>query len=250
VEGRKNRLEQWLMEAIILAFLVGIIVMWKVRIEYESSVSPTSTAMEYLILLNGKLENERDKLQKEIKALRGQLEIYAESSSRGESLLKALSSELVKAKMEAGLVPVEGPGVVITLKDSTRKVSSGEDFYFFLIHDMDLRLLVNELWAAGAEAISINDQRIGTRTSIRCIGSTILINTYRAYSPYVVKAIGASDKLESALKMPGGYLDSLAMSILNGVEINIRKEDNIIIPAYTGAIDFTYANMIKQENEK
>jgi len=111
---------------------------------------------------------------------------------------------------------------------------------------VDLRSLITELWSAGAEAIAINDQRVISTTTIRCVGPSILVNTMRLLPPYEVKAIGPADRLETALTMPGGFMDSMALSVRNGVSINIAQRKEIKLPAYSGALIFQYAVPVKE----
>ena len=99
-------------------------------------------------------------------------------------------------------------------------------------------MIVNELRDAGAEAISINDERITALTEIRCVGSVVNINNVKVGTPFIINAIGNPDTLESALLFRGGIISQLAMS---GFEFDIKKQENIVIPAYKGAINFKYA---------
>ncbi len=112
------------------------------------------------------------------------------------------------------------------------------------MHDIDIQALVNELWAAGAEAISVNDQRIVGRSSIRCVGPTILVNTNRLASPYVIKAIGPGADIEGGLRMPGGYLDSMSPLIGNGGEVVISRMQEITVPGFQGSLSFRHAKPV------
>jgi len=141
---------------------------------------------------------------------------------------------------------MKGPGLIVKLSDSTRRPNADEDPYFFILHDVDLQALANELWSAGAEAISINDQRLVHRTSIRCVGPTVLVNTVRMAAPYVVKVIGPKDDMDTGLKMQGGFLDSLQMLIRNGGEVRITKSDDITIPPYQGSLNLRFAVPVQE----
>ena len=101
-------------------------------------------------------------------------------------------------------------------------------------------MIINVLKAAGAEAISINDQRIVNMSEIRGVGNTgenIIINGKRVGLPYTIKAIGNSDYLESALTVKGGYVDELRAG---SIEVEISKERNITIEKYDGNIELKY----------
>jgi uncharacterized protein YlxW (UPF0749 family) len=144
--------------------------------------------------------------------------------------------------MNAGLIAGTGQGVVITLDDSNLPRQPGEDPNLFLIHDEDLLKVINELFAAGAEAVSVNGQRIITNSEIRCVGPTIIINSIKLAPPFIIQAVGDPDILETSLKMRGGVIESLQVF---GIQVNIKKQDKIDMPAYTGPIQFKYLKPVK-----
>ena len=134
---------------------------------------------------------------------------------------------------QAGLVSLAGPGIVVRLKDARHSKASTQDA---IVHDVDLLALVNELWALGAEAVAINDERIVARSSIRCAGPTILVNTARIGPPYTVRALGPKSTLEAGLRMPGGWADSMKNLVRQGGEVKILTSDTLLVPAYHGPV--------------
>lgn len=184
-------------------------------------------------------------LKKENMQLQSDIDIYRQEASSKDSGAGALRSELEKAHIIMGLTDVEGEGVEITLVDSNVPASQGDSTD--IVHDRDLRDVVNELYGAGAEAISINSERIVSNTAIRCVGNTIMINDKRCSSPFTVKAIGDKSALESALNLRGGVLDVLR---LYNIGINVTKSDKLKISKFTGHIDLTYAENQNQVSKK
>ena len=152
-----------------------------------------------------------------------------------------MTEELNAASVLAGLVDLKGEGVVVTIHDST---SSSPDLSSEagLVHDTDLVAIVTELKAAGAEAISINGQRIIATTPIRCVGPTIQINSVKVAAPYYIKAIGNSQYLESALNIKGGIVTSLRRY---GITIEITRQDDIKIDKYDGNFKLRTATVVK-----
>lgn len=189
-----------------------------------------------------KVYDERDLLRKEVLDLRGRISEYEDSASKVSGLTETMQRELEKVRMSAGLLAAQGPGVVVTLDDSAVAKQSGEDANLFLVHDEDLLKVINELFAAGAEAISVNGQRIITTSEVRCVGPTVIVNSVRLAPPFVIKAIGDSDTIESSLKMRGGVVESLQIF---GIQVNIKKLETIDIPAYNGPIQFKYLKPVK-----
>lgn len=226
--------------------ILGILIVVQFKVQKKEGFPLSAHRSTELVMMIKDLEKERRRLEEEIAQLRGQINQYEQAALKEKSLLKVLSNQLMETKMQAGLIPVKGPGIVITLKDSTNRPKPGEDPYFYLVHDIDLQQLITELWAAGAEAIAVGEQRVVIHTAIRCVGPTILVNSMRLSPPYIVKAIGDPNSLETALKMRGGYLDAMSVNILHGVEIKIKKENMIEIPAYIGGIIFKFAQPVKE----
>lgn len=195
--------------------------------------------------LSSQLKNiadERDMLKREVVELRNRIAEYEESASKISGLTDTMKKELEKVRMTAGLLGGVGPGIVVSLDDSNVPKQPGEDPNLFLIHDEDLLKVINELFASGAEAVSVNDQRIITNSEIRCVGPTIIINSVRLAPPFVIQAIGDPDTLESSLKMRGGVIETLQVF---GIQVNIKKQDKIEMPAYGGPIQFKYLTPTK-----
>lgn len=175
-------------------------------------------------------EKERDSLIKQVNEL------------RKSSLSEASSKEAELLKMGSGVVPVEGKGVIVVIDDSKRLTKPGENPNLYLIHDDDILKVINELWAAGAEAISINEQRLIATSEICCAGSTLSVNNTRYSPPYEIRAIGDSQTLENALKMRGGVIETLQFW---GIQVTVKTQDLVQVPAYKGTFRFEYAKPVK-----
>lgn len=170
-----------------------------------------------------------------------QLATIRENSTQNDTTASAKEKEIKLNNNLLGLTTVEGKGIELIVKDdptvTSETIGVFEDISDHIVHDGDLRRIVNELKNAGAEAISINGQRIVTTTAITCIGNVIKINDEKVSSPFVIKAIGFPESLESALNRAGGFLDYLNDY---GIITSIKKVDNVTIPKYTGVITSKY----------
>jgi len=225
----------------IVCFIIGLLSVTQIKFYEAPKYTLFSMRNEQLIDLVEKLEAQRNDLIQEITTLREQIRQYEESSAREKTVLEGMLKELKRVKLWAGLLPVKGPGVIITLDDSKRKIKVGENPENYIIHDYDLREIVNELWTSGAEAIAINEQRIVVTSEIRCVGTTILVNGVRLSPPYVVKAIGNPDSLMNALNMPGGIISALSyISKEYGIILKVEKSDMLELPPYEGSISLRY----------
>jgi len=238
----------WQIVIAMACIILGIMVAIQFRSQKKEGF-PFFTERTELIKMVRNLETERNKMQAELQDVRKRLDDYVEATSKGETALASLEDELNKLRMQAGIVKVGGPGLIVRLNDSPQRPQEKEDPYLFLIHDVDLQAVVNELWASGAEAVSINGQRIIASTSIRCAGPIIMINSVRVSPPYEIRAVGPSVAMETALRMRGGFMDSMAPYLQKGVEAKIARKENLIIPDYKGTLFFRYAKPVKGDEQ-
>lgn len=200
-----------------------------------------STGMREAELLSElqKANEKYETLKEEYEKSQVIVEEYKTNASTNDTLISSMKSELEQAKVLAGLATVKGEGVVVILQDSTDTNMSIEAG---LVHDTDITSIVNELRAAGAEAISVNGERILSTTAIRCVGPTIQINGTKVASPFHIKAIGNAKYLESALNLKGGVVDSLKAY---GIQVEIAINEGIIIDKYNDTLKLKYASEVK-----
>ena len=144
----------------------------------------------------------------QIENLDNEINTKIDEATKNNSELEEAQKEIKEGNKMIGLTDVKGPGVTITLTDSKIDPETVLNPNALLLHDMDILSIVNELRNTGAEAISINDQRVITTTSIKCGGAIININGERIGAPFIIKAIGLPENLAN-LDRPGGYLDNL-----------------------------------------
>ena len=184
-----------------------------------------------------KYEQALDKLEYK----EAELEKIREKISSEDQGAKDITTTIAENNQALGMTEVNGKGVTIVCKDG--EVSSSSILTSqYLVHDGDLLNLVNALKNAGAEAISVNEQRIVNKTSIYCSGNIIMINNERVGSPFVIKAIGNPEALYGAIVMPGSYYSKMKE---DGVQVSITKENSIVIPKYSGNYKYEYATIIE-----
>ena len=144
-----------------------------------------------------------------------------------------------KLKIMSGLTALEGTGITVELDDSTETAKNGENPNLYVIHDDDVLRVINELRAAGAEAISLNGQRLIDTSEIRCAGPTLSVNNVRSAAPFVISAIGDKTALENSIKMRGGVEQTLSVW---GIRVEVKTCDDIYIPPYKGIRPMNYAH--------
>lgn len=188
-----------------------------------------------------KYKEKYERKYKELEEAEEKLETERQNSTQNNEDLVQKEDEIKQGNKMIGLTEVTGPGVIVTLSDSKKDSSSVLNPNTLLVHDADVLSVINELKNAGAEAISINEQRLVPTSSISCGGNIIDINGEKVGAPFEIKAIGLPEQL-SALSRQGGYLEILKNASI-GVEL--KKSNNITIPKYTGIIEYNYAKTVK-----
>ena len=202
-----------------------------------TSTNATENKLKDAVL---KAKEKYDNLYDELEKAESQLEKERANATQNNSELADLENSIKENKKALGLTEVSGPGLVITLDDS-QKISPNNyigDPNDLLIHYNDVLRVVNELKNTGAEAISVNEQRIVTTSSIQCDGTVIKVNGVKIGTPIIIKAIGLQERLIN-IDRQNGYVMLLREKY--GLVAEAKKEDNITIPKYSGLIKFTYA---------
>jgi uncharacterized protein YlxW (UPF0749 family) len=214
----------------------------KTQLSIRRSAGLPSNRLPALAAAFREQRDENENLKKTIEKQQLKMSKLQKSITEGSSQASVLKDEMQSLQLLAGLTPAEGPGVIVTLRDSPRKIPANtppEVADLYIVHDSEIWRLISELRSAGAEVISVNDQRIITTTAIRCVGPTILINEKRFAPPFEVRAIGQPDTLYGALKLPGGINDDFDPFGM----ISMRKVNRVFVPGYPGVPILKYAKI-------
>ncbi len=207
-----------------ICILLGVIIGVQVNTVRQQRLTTSNQRLSEVTLALKQVQEERDTLLKQNETLKKNIEEYQEGT---------YGMEMEQLLSFAGLTTVTGAGVTVTMNDSNTK--GGGDLNAYLVHAEDLLSVVNELRAAGAEAVSINGQRMVGQSAITCAGSIVMVNGVRVAAPFEILAVGEPDVLHSALYFPGGVVDNLSPW---GIEISVVKETLVEVPAYTQAALF------------
>lgn len=174
-----------------------------------------------------------EQLRSDISALEQQaLDREAAGGAPGEAPQSAASRRIAAAGLEAGATAVQGPGVIVRLADAApRDASPGEVIEAERINSRDIQLVVNALWSAGAEAISVNGHRMTSTSAIRFAGKAIIVDFRGLTPPYEIVAIGDPERLgeESATGLVGAYLAELRSQL--GLRAEVEEVDLVTIGA-------------------
>lgn len=203
----------------IVCIILGVMVAWQYKsINYNENVMSyenkrAEELMEELIRLqksNADLRTQLSKLQEDVR-------LYESAKAGSDETARNLLDELEEARTFAGLTDVKGKGVIVTMKGDGLST----------VYDEDILDVINELRAAGAQAISINDERVVATTEVRKADPYIMINKVPMTEPFVIKAIGDPDQLNNSLHMIQGVVEKLEGYSIN---VKVEKSDDIFIP--------------------
>jgi uncharacterized protein YlxW (UPF0749 family) len=187
------------------------------------------------------LQQRQDQLKARILQLREQIQSNEQTSEGSAEQVRQLNDQLQEARIAAGLIPLTGTGIVLQLQDSQEPVAPGADQADYLVGARDLRSVVEELWAAGAEAIAINAERITPTTAVIDVGPSILVNAAYLAGPYQVSAIGPED-LYARLSASPGFVDLIRTRAQGfGIGVSIAEPEAVDIPAFAGTVTLRYA---------
>ncbi|MFB7662739.1 DUF881 domain-containing protein [Kitasatospora sp. NPDC056138] len=158
------------------------------------------------------------------------------------------TAQLDPLRRSAGLDPLKGPGLTVTLNDAppdaTARIPGVPDpgVNDLVIHQQDIQAVVNALWRGGAEGIQVMDQRLIATSAVRCVGNTLLLQG-RVYSPpYVIKAVGRTDALRAAVNGDPTINNYLQYVAAYGLGWKVQESANLTVPGYTGSVDLHSAN--------
>lgn len=180
-----------------------------------------------------------------VEGLRAQVDASTAAAARADSRIGAAVDAAREVSVAAGLAAVQGPGISVTLDDAPRSadrlIPPGTNPDDLVVHQQDVQAVVNALWAGGAEAMQIMDQRVISTSAVRCVGNTLILQG-RVYSPpYVIRAIGDADRMQQALNSSKNV--QLFRYYVRHYNLVYRAStsDKLRLPAYEGTLNLLHA---------
>lgn len=216
---------------------------WKTEPAASATDSPGRSISDNTIQ---RLEEDQRSLKAGVGYLQKQIQEYQQIAGARKENLSGITRSLDRQKVQAGIVGLSGQGVKVVVDDSTKSPSPNDDPANFIVHEYQLRDVVNLLWRAGAEAISINDERLVGTSSIYCVGSTIMVNSTRMSPPYELRAIGNASTLEETLNNPNLLRKLKSVAKQYGMEFKVQKAKDVYVPPYTGVFTMKYLTPSRQ----
>ncbi len=223
----------------LLSIILGIFIAIQLKANVEAYVPITLQSIENTRAEIQSIKNELEELNEIILAKEEELKVLEDIANGDENIIDVLQDNLYKNMIISGYVKLEGPGISIKMYDNPSSEIVGFDINDDIIHDTDVLNIFNDLWLAGAEAISINNERVLSTSEIKCNGPIIRINSRAIGTPFIIRAIGDPQLLMASVNAPDTYGDLLKNVYFIGFEPKI--EDRVIIYEYKGDFAFNYA---------
>ena len=223
----------------LMGFILFFVLFMQVKSVKETDITGIEQMRETELresLANWKTKYEQ--INEKLNDVNLKIDDYNKKNNDNNATSELIDNELKQANKLLGKTDVKGEGIILTLTDNENKK----------YNSLNLLELVNQLYSAGAEAISINGQRIINTSDIVDIGNTyIMINSKVVASPYIVKVIGNQTYLQSALTLKGsGFKEIYEKS---GYDISLESKNNIEISKFNGNIELKYSKSIEENKE-
>lgn len=226
----KKRIHGWQIYLAVTFVLLGILISTQVQTQHRLDSDLASQSTSDLTIMVKNLTDRRLQLTEELSEAEYNLEVYQEEYIDDSLLLTQLNNDIARLELINGTVAAQGPGIIITVSGS--------------LLASDLSVLVNEFWAAGAEAVAINDVRITPYSGFSYIGTSTA--TYLTCGeeiltePIILQAIGNSATLERSLIMPGGIADNLEVY---QIHLDIQHVEELLLPAVPAQPQLQYGKV-------
>lgn len=216
-----------------LALLAAVLVV-AARTEPSATDARLGRRVELLDLIAAE-QQRNEALSAQVEELSAQVAAFEDDSAATTDAVAAVRADLDGVVAAAGMTAVEGPGLVVTLTDSSLDQAPSGDLNDLVVHEQDLQAVVNALWAGGAEAMTVNGQRVLATTAIRCVGNTLLLHGAVYSPPYVVAAVGDGVTLRQGLDADSAVRAYAAAAAELDLGFEVASEQSLALPAYEGS---------------
>lgn len=222
-----------LMVVALVGVLIGVLV-----VASRSRADAADSERASLVALADERRAEVEALQTQAGQLEEDVRVLREDALSSANIGDDQASRIDDLGIAAGTQAVLGPGAVVTVTDAVQAPGEGDAVSRVL--DIDLQQVVNGLWEAGAESVSVNGQRVGALTAIRSVQETILVNYEPVVGPYVVRGIGDPRTLPTDfLRSSGGqWLQAVNLSAGLRFSIDAATEDQGLASETVGTLRY------------
>ncbi len=187
------------------------------------------------------LQSEQDGLKSQILDLRTQIGNLEAQGAGSDALVRQLNDDLQQARIAAGLVALDGPGIVFRLEDAAAPGAGADS----LVTARDVRTVVDELWLAGAEAVAVNGERVTVSTAFLDIGGSVLANSAYLAPPYTIAAVGPTglyDRVRASPTFVAFVADRVQSA---GIQLSVAQLDSVTVQAFAGTVNVRFGRPVE-----
>lgn len=232
-----TRRRGWSLAVLLVAAVAGLVFAAAHATSAGEDLRPAGGDVASLVVERTQRVEERqaeaESLQREIDDRLDEID----SSSGDET-----AQRLAELRDVAGLSVARGPGMKVTLTDAPRGTAPRDiDPNYLVVHQQDLQAFVNALWAGGAEAISLQGQRLISTSAVICVGSTVVIDGQPFSPPYVIEAVGDVSGMTYSLAVSPEVVNYERYVRQYGLGLDIDTSDDVLLDAYAGTVELQHA---------
>ena len=226
---------------LIAAIIVGIMISLNMSLSNKDPMTILDTK-QYEEAVNDKirLQDQINNMNEEYNLSYTKLNKYLDVGLNSAKVTQEMQDELLKNKMFFGTTSIHGPGIRVTLNDASPELRTTSPN--FMVHNYDVAMVLADLKRAGAEAISVNGERITDRTSVNCDGVFIQTNGIQVYTPFYIDVIGNKDVIYEFMNRKEGYLKE--MLILRSLPVKIEQVEDVKINGFTKSVKSKFSNVV------
>ena len=240
LRARLRSIPSWQVTLAIALLVLGFLIAAQLAAE-GPRVRYTTQERSTLVETALGLQSEQASLKARILDLRARISELEAQGPGSDALVRQLNDDLEAARIAAGLVPLQGPGIVFRLEDSGAPGPGADS----LVSARDIRVVVEELWLAGAEAIAVNGERVTVSTAFLDIGGSLLVNSAYLAPPYTVAAIGPRD-LYDRVRASASFAAFVGDRVEGaGIQLSVAQLDAVDIHAFAGSVNVRFGRPVE-----
>jgi uncharacterized protein YlxW (UPF0749 family) len=206
-----------------------------------NDLRPATTDLQTLVEARA---GEVSTLRADIRALQAEIDQMAAGIS-GSSALRDVHRAVARLRAPAGLTPVSGPGMVVTLDDSPEGTDpDGADPNLLVVHQGDIQAFVNALWQGGATAVTLMGQRLISTSGVKCVGNTVVLQGVPYSPPYRIEAVGDPRRLGAALAASQAVTYYRQYVARYDLGLEVEESASLQLPAFSGRPALVYADRL------
>lgn len=228
---------------VVPAFLLGLAAVTQMQTQARRTTfvaTYSSQESVHLTRIAVAMQREQEVLKRELLQARAALDAVQQEAARLGGRAADLQRQIDEMKVAAGITPLNGAGVVVTLDDARLPPSRNSQLIAqAIVHSQDLTDVINVAWKGGARGIAINDERITGASA--CAGATIQINGTLLSPPFVMGIVGPVETLMRAFNQPDELADLRSRARGLGLRFDVVAANDLRLPAYSGLITVRYA---------